>query len=266
VFLHSYEIHHPYTPDPAYVAQLGVDYAGSLPDHIPVELLERINAGEQPIGREDLEHIIHAYDAELRSADEAIGELVAWLRASGRYDDTLIAVTSDHGEEFGEHGFVGWHAHTLYDELLRVPLVIKLPGSRLAGTVDPRQARGIDVAPTLLAALGVDAPAAFAGRDLAADAAELPAAVSQHDVAGEVPLWGVRTLRWKLKQVGAGSLHDLVADPLERENVIGAHPAEASALRGVGEALLGEREHRTGAPAPLATRTREQLRELGYVE
>jgi arylsulfatase A-like enzyme len=269
VFLHSYEIHHPYTPDPERVEELGVTYAGSLPAHIPVDLLMEINSGERPVSPEDIAHIAHAYDAELRSADAAIGRLVAWLKETGRYDDTLIVVTSDHGEEFGEHGRVGWHAHTLYDELLRVPLVIKLPGSRLAGTVDARQARGIDVAPTLLAALSIEAPEQFAGRDLAAGAAaggEAPAAVSQHDVPGTAPMWGIRTPGWKLKRMVSASLHDLAADPQELENVIEAHPAQADALRRAGEALLGEREHLPGAPAPVSERTREQLRALGYVE
>jgi arylsulfatase A-like enzyme len=269
VFLHSYEIHHPYTPDPEDMAALGGDYAGSLPDHIPVELLEQINDGARPVTREDVAHIARAYDAELRSADAAVGRLVAWLRETRRYDDTLIAVTSDHGEELGEHGRVGWHAHTLYDELLLVPLVIKFPGSRLAGAIDARQARGIDVAPTLLAALGVDAPAGFAGRDLARGAGEagegLPA-VSLHDLPGTQPVWGIRTPRWKLKEVGVGSLHDLRADPRELHDVIASHPDRADELRRAGLALLGEREHRRGRPAPVAERTREQLRALGYTE
>ena len=52
-------------------------------------------------------------------------------------------MTADHGEEFGEHGWVGWHAHTLYDELLLVPLILKFPGSRFAGVVENSQARGV---------------------------------------------------------------------------------------------------------------------------
>jgi arylsulfatase A-like enzyme len=269
VFLHTYEIHHPYTPDPERVAELGVSYAGSLPAHIPVDLLMEINSGERPVTDADIAHIAHAYDAELRSADAAVGRLVAWLKETDRYDDTLIVLTSDHGEEFGEHGRVGWHAHTLYDELLLVPLIVKFPGSRLAGTVDARQARGIDVAPTLLAALDLEAPEQFAGRDLAAGAAEggeAPPAVSQHDVRTPAPMWGIRTPGWKLKQMVSASLHDLVADPRELQNVIDAHPDRADELRRAGEALLGERGHRRGAPAPVSDRTREQLRALGYVE
>ena len=69
------------------------------------------------------------YGGEVRYVDESLGEFIAYLKESGLYDDSLIIFTSDHGEEFWEHGGVD-HGHTLYDELLRVPLIIKLPGGR----------------------------------------------------------------------------------------------------------------------------------------
>ena len=267
LFLHSYEIHHPYTPDPEYLRLFDADYAGDLPDHISVELLERINEESEPLSPEDLAHIVHAYDAELRSADEAIGQLVAYLQERSLYDDTLIIVTSDHGEEFGEHGWVGWHAHSLYDELLLVPLIVKFPGSRLAGAVSDGQARGIDVAPTALAALGIEAPASYAGRDLSADVDALSAAaISMHDIPGNVPLWTLRTPGWKLKRVGREVLFDLRADPGERRDVFRQHPEQALQLRRLGETLLGERTRPEDVPAELSERTQEQLRELGYIE
>jgi arylsulfatase A-like enzyme len=267
LFLHSYEIHHPYTPDEEYLELFDADYAGSLPDHISVELLESINADSQPLPAEDLSHIVHAYDAELRSADEAIGRLVAYLRERSLYDDTLIVVTSDHGEEFGEHGWVGWHAHSLYDELLLVPLILKFPGSRFAGVVDESQARGIDVAPTVLTALGVEVPASYAGRDLALRVNEpSAAAVSMHDVPGSRPLWALRTPAWKLKRVGREVLFDLAADPKERRDVAARHPERAAALRKLGEKLLQERRRPKDVTARLSADTQKQLRELGYIE
>ena len=267
VFLHSYEIHHPYTPGEEYLRLFETDYAGDLPDHISVELLERINADGQPLPPEDLSHIVHAYDAELRSADEAIGKLVAYLQEKSLYDDTLIVVTSDHGEEFGERGWVGWHAHSLYDELLLVPLIIKFPASRFAGVVDASQARGIDVAPTVLAALGIEAPESYAGRDLSEELGEpSPPAVSMHDVPGDVPLWSLRTGDWKLKRVDREMLFDLKADPGERRNAAARHPEKADALRRLGEKLLNERRRPKDVAATLSADTKKQLRELGYVE
>ena len=267
VFLHSYEIHHPYTPDAEHLRLFDTGYAGDLPDHISVELLERINADPQSLPPEDLSHIVHAYDAELRSADDAVGRLVAYLQKHSLYDDTLIVVTSDHGEEFGEHGWVGWHAHSLYDELLLVPLIIKFPRSRLAGVVEESQARGIDVAPTALAALGIETPESWAGRDLGQElGAPTPGAVSMHDVPGNAPLWTLRTEDWKLKRVGGEALYNLEADPEERRNVAARHPEKATALRSLGEKLLNERRSPKDVAATLSAGTQEQLRELGYLE
>jgi arylsulfatase A-like enzyme len=267
LFLHSYEIHHPYTPDPEHLKLFDAGYTGELPDHISVAQLERINDDPSALSPEDLAHIVHTYDAELRSVDLAIGQLVAYLREQSLYDDTLIVLTSDHGEEFGEHGWVGWHAHTLYDELLLVPLIFKFPGSRMAGVVDETQARIIDVAPTVLKALGIDAPANFAGRDLV-DKPGTPnfAAVSMHDAPGDVPLWTVRTNDWKLKRVGREALFDLKADAQELRNVAAQYPEHAARLRSQGEQLFGEQSRPKDIAAKLPANTVDQLRELGYIE
>ena len=101
------------------LAILDGDYDGPLPDEISKELLSSINRGEVVIDERDLDHIKAAYDAEIRSVDQAFGGLLNGLDALGLADNTLLIFTSDHGEEFGEHGVVGWHSHTLYDELLR---------------------------------------------------------------------------------------------------------------------------------------------------
>ena len=92
--------------------------------------------------------------------------MIAHLKENGDYDDTVSIFTSDHGEEFGERSSVGWHSHTLYEELLRVPLLIKLAGSEKGGSEVGDLARGIDIAPTALAALDIPAPATYEGRDL----------------------------------------------------------------------------------------------------
>ena len=89
--------------------------------------------------------IVDTYDAEIRSMDRGLAMLVDGLRERGLYDDALILFTSDHGEEFHEHGWVGWHSHTLYDELLRVPLVVKLPGNRAAARRIAHQVRLTDL-------------------------------------------------------------------------------------------------------------------------
>ena len=137
-----------------------------LPDEISKELLNSINRGETGIDERDLDHIKAAYDAEIRSVDEAFGELLRGLEALGLAGNTLVVFTSDHGEEFGEHGVVGWHSHTLYDELLSVPLLIRFPDGLAAGQTVEAQVRLLDLAPTITSAAGIEAPSTFEGVDL----------------------------------------------------------------------------------------------------
>jgi arylsulfatase A-like enzyme len=269
LFLHSYEIHHPYTPDPEFLALFETDYDGEVPEQVPVELLVEVNEGRRTLDAADVAQVVRSYDAELRSADAAFGRLVDHLKQRGLYDRTMIVLTSDHGEEFGEHGQVGWHAHTLYEELLRVPLVLKFPGSLHAGLVYETPARGIDVAPTALAALGVEVPPSFSGRVLrpGAPPAEAPPALSMHDTPLPLPLWALRVGSWKLRHVPAGeALYDLAADPAEAANLAAVHPSRAASLRRTGLSLLAGRPPPEAVAAPLDAETEARLRELGYIE
>src|SRR5690606_16414384 len=90
---------------------------------------------------------------------------VAELQRRGMYDDMTIIVTSDHGEEFGDHGGF-WHGDTLYDEQLRVPLFVKLPGNTRGGTVLRHWVQSIDIMPTLLRQQGLEVPEGVQGGDL----------------------------------------------------------------------------------------------------
>ena len=90
---------------------------------------------------------------------------MAALKELRLYDDTVLLVTSDHGEEFGEHGSTR-HGKTLYQELLHIPGILKLPGSSHAGERVEAVSSNIDVAPTLLELVGAEIPRAFQGRSL----------------------------------------------------------------------------------------------------
>lgn len=105
------------------------------------------------------------YDGEITYWDAQFGRLVEDLRRRGVYDDTLIVVTSDHGEEFHDHGGF-WHGTTLYDEQVHVPLFVKLPGGRQGGTVVRHWVQSVDVMPTLLRELDVEVPDGVQGGDL----------------------------------------------------------------------------------------------------
>jgi arylsulfatase A-like enzyme len=267
LFLHTYEIHHPYTPDPERLDPMDAGYFGSLPDQISVELLTRINAGELEIDDADRAHIVAAYDAELASVDAAFGRLVELLRTEGLYEESIVVVTSDHGEEFGEHGFVGWHSHSLYDELLRVPLLIKLPGSRSAGLSIAAQVRGIDLAPTILEELTLPIPDSFEGESLVSAIARKgnPAdhAVSQKDVAVPEDEASIRTLEWKWTQ---GRLFHLASDPLETVDVSEANRATSEALSRALDGILKARSTPPDHHVEPDEELLEKLRSLGYIK
>lgn len=113
----------------------------------------------------EAEHLRALYDGEITYWDEHFGRLIAELRRRGLYEDTMIIVTSDHGEEFAEHGGF-WHGTTLYDEQIHVPLYVKLPGNERAGTHVNHWVQSIDLMPTILRRAGIDVPEGVQGGSL----------------------------------------------------------------------------------------------------
>jgi arylsulfatase A-like enzyme len=129
-------------------------------------------AAHQQPGPEEAPLLTKLYDGEIRYWDEVFGELVAELKKRKLDDDTTIVVTADHGEEFMEHGGF-WHGTTLYDEQVRVPLFLKLPGREGAGSVRSNWVQSIDLMPSLLTRAGLAVPAGVQGKDLMQDTERL---------------------------------------------------------------------------------------------
>ena len=181
------------------------------------------------------------YDNELAYNDRELGRLVEVLKREGLYDRTLIAVTADHGEEFGEHGTFR-HGRTLYDSLLHVPLIVKLPGSRHQGRRVDALASNVDIAPTLLAAAGLAVPAAFRGTALppVGPGGTERRYVFAEQLSPKEVLYAARDARFKaihqLIPRTEALLFDVRADPQERRNLLPQAPAEA---RAVMQELLG---------------------------
>jgi len=270
LFLHSYEVHHPYTPKADYLALFDDGYSGSLPGEISLELLGQINNEEIDFDEADLGHVLAAYDAEIRSADVGVSHLIRYLKDKGLYDDTLVVFTSDHGEEFGEHGLVGVHSHTLFDELLRVPLVVKFTSSKHAGMRAGFQVRGIDIPPTIVSAAGLQVPSEFSGTDLgkllADDRLEELSAISRLDFPPWYPgTTSVRTRRWKLIE---GELRDLLRDPGE-EWYASPTTGGIEAAELLDQALHQALEEREPFPPEVVAppdSTLDELRALGYIQ
>ena len=224
---------------------------------------------------------IERYDTAIRYTTDQLGRFFAQLDSRGLFDDALIVVTADHGDEFFEHGGFS-HGYSLYEEVVHVPLIVKLPGQREARRV-ASLATLMDVLPTLAEAVGVAPPEDLDGRSLLAalrgEASEAPEAepalTFRVDFAPRLIGGGIAVGHHKLIAIeenyeGASQvlrLYDLAADPRERDDLAGREPELARRLL----SRLAEENHAQLATAPpraeLATDLdRERLRALGYVE
>ena len=170
------------------------------------------------------------YDQEVHHWDTHLGRLIAHLKRRGLYDATLLIVTSDHGEEFQEHGG-WWHGTTLYEEQLHVPLLIKLPRQAQGGARRADLARLIDLPSTIAAAARVPPDPAWQGRDLFGDAPAPDAVLAETDHQGNA-VRAARAAAWKLIEANPNNprglqpleLYDLDRDPDERHNLAPERP------------------------------------------
>ncbi len=157
LYLHTMDPHWPYTPPSPFDRR-----------YPPAPVPGRGAAGPYDYKEpRDLDRIVAQYDGEVAYGDEQFGRFVRELQERGLYDRALIVFLSDHGEEFLEHG--DWmHGHTLFEELIRVPLVVKFPGNRHAGRSVARQVLLVDILPTILRSQGLPVPSAttIVGRPL----------------------------------------------------------------------------------------------------
>jgi len=218
---------------------------------------------------------LHArYGREVAFTDLHVGMILDSLRAEGRYDETLIVFTADHGEALGEHGYLG-HVQTLYETMMRVPLIIKpRRGSGFAaGERRMDQAALVDVLPTILARLGLPPLPGARGRDLLADgAAAAPTAIfmETHKPEAARDLYGLRTDGYKIihePDTGAWEFYDLAADPGERENLADRGGPGFEEHRDLLLGMLAQLDQgagRVATEAEVDERTAEMLRSLGY--
>ncbi len=284
LFLHTFEVHYPYTPPARYAALFGAAerIAGLPPDYAP-----------------------ELYDREIRYVDDQLDALLRKLQKAGLLDDTVLIVTSDHGEEFLEHGYIG-HGGNLHPEVLRVPLLIRGPGipggRRIAAPVGHT-----DLMPTILALLGIESPAVTMGRNLAAVLRGASAEIADAPLYSEAwyqtaMLAGGATRRLEQPSIavrhgsrklirsnlpGGGGFayqaYDLNADPHERSDLYPTAPDSVADLRELLAAyeLLMDGVRRRAEAARIRfsegaadespevdadPAVREKLRALGYVE
>lgn len=268
-FVHLWDVHYDYIPPAPYDRLFDPDYTGPLDgtrilhDGFPLTAPPR-----------DVVHLLARYDGELRYTDDVLGRMLATLARAGALADTLVVVTADHGDEFLEHGGKG-HQRTLYEEVLRVPLVLWAPGVVPRGRTVAAPVALEDVAPTILDLVGLDVPASVDGRSLRplwegrGDArpvvAELYAPRAPRLLLVAVR-HGDRKVVWDTRKRSAVGF-DLAADPHEQR------PAAANATllalardraRAATRTLAARRDEpgSRAAPPPAVV---DRLRALGYV-
>ena len=268
LFVHYYDVHSDYRSRPEYERQFVGPYAGIVDGTTPQ--LAAGQLGRITFDEADRRHLIDLYDAGIRQMDDEIGRL---LTVVGAGDETLLIVTSDHGEEFLEHGGL-MHGKTQFEEVLRVPLIMRgagVPaGLRVATTVSL-----IDLMPTILTAVGLAVPAGLDGSDLSPTWREGGAELGERYFFGEADhhkneaiMRAVRHQKDKLHRnrlTGVETLFDLETDAAELVDVAASRPKIVAALRAQFD-RLPPLPRLSGAAVRLNQEQEEKLRSLGYVE
>lgn len=214
------------------------------------------------------------YDGEIAGVDRQIGRIVEALRERGVLDDTLLIVTSDHGESLGEHG-EKTHAIFVYDATVRVPLIIRYPRLFSGSTYDA-PVRSVDIAPTVLSMLRLPAGNATDGRNLLESfrGRQAPPELPQYSESllsevgfGMAPLFAIRDRGYKYIRAPRPELYDLRTDPHELTNIILREPRIARRLDAeLSRMIESSKRHAVkAAGSPMTRETEESLQALGYL-
>jgi arylsulfatase A-like enzyme len=251
LFVHYFDPHVPYEPPSPYDEMFDPGYRGRVGPGFDRDTYARargyLSCSGDPSAQADWDRLRALYDGEIAFTDKAIGLLLQGLRARGLKENTLVVFLSDHGEEFFDHGDFE-HGHTLYDELLKVPMVISHPGIVPENVRVTAQVRLLDVLPTVLDLLGIGSYSHFQGVSLkelmwgeddftGRDRALLPPrfAYSEGILYGSEKK-SVTCHPWRLildTATGERMLDNLKYDPDEQSNLVATQPAKADALEEV---------------------------------
>ncbi|MDF1565089.1 MAG: sulfatase [Deltaproteobacteria bacterium] len=215
------------------------------------------------------------YQGEVTYWDAAFGDLMKGLEERGLLETTVVAMTADHGEEFADHGGF-WHGRTLFEEQVRVPLLVRLAGGEQGGTTRRDPAAQIDVTPTLLALAGVALPPEMDGVPLLAETPPEPRPVLMEEDHDGAVLTGLYWDGLKLVKANEGNpnglpalaVYDLAADPGEARPLAADDPRVAE-LQSVLEGHLAGRpppKKKSGEAVEVDAALEEDLRALGYVQ
>jgi arylsulfatase A-like enzyme len=286
LFLHTYEPHSPYVRD-TYAKPAD---AGRLPGRITFTEVEAIQSGRLVLTETERRYVRDLYDGDVHHADEVFGGFLDTLREEGILDRAVLVVLSDHGEDLWDHDSIRspGHGHSLYEELLHVPLIVRAPGRIVSGRRLRTPVSLLDVAPTLLDLAGLPPDPKHTGRTLGGslrrgvEPAPVPILAESVEYGPDrfshregnlkailTPTPHVQHHDLKL-QVQPLEVFDLAADPGEHDN-LAAHPTDETSrlvreLRArAAQRLFGARGGPEAHP-DLPEEIKRQLRSLGYIQ
>ncbi len=250
LFLNYYDPHGPYRDPEGY----GIRFLSPQDRHST----RRIKLTTSAIGA--------LYDGEIRYTDDHVGRLVESLRRRGLYDDAWIIITSDHGELLNEHEQIG-HGRTLYQQEIRIPLIVKFPADAARSGGDDAPIQLTEVFVMVLEGLGLALPSAVRGRDgLQPLFAEVYPQQKGSTGDWRVLFDGDLKLHWNSR--GQHRLFDLAKDPGEESNLAPDDPQRLQAMQSALERFLAHLPPPAprGPPQALDPETQEALRNLGYLD
>lgn len=273
LFINYMDAHWPYRPPPPFDSRFPGRRDGLFSLNGYGEIAEEVMKLRRTITPEGRAHLSSLYDGAIAYLDSRLGALVARLKQLGVYDDSLIIMTSDHGETFGERNLMG-HGVSVYQDQIYVPFIIKYPAGHQPGVFE-RPVSHVDLLPTILDASGFQVPAGGPGRSLLADSEPDRLLISESFPRGVLVDLSPRFRRveralvaGRLKLItsttGKRELYDLGIDADERRDLSHDRRAAATLLATSLTAWVDSAARQPRSPAKIDKQTLERLRSLGY--
>jgi choline-sulfatase len=288
LYMHTIDPHVPYKPPKSFLDMYDpAPYAGPVDFSKTNELLEKIKIGSLKLNDRDKVRLEALYDGEISYHDVHFAATLRALKERDLQDETAIVVTADHGEEFWDHGSVG-HGHSVYDELLRVPMIVRIPGLTEGKQRLPDSVSLVDVMPTLLDAVGQEKPEHLVGESFLRELQGSGSSAPRATVSGFMQSWrtlGTGSLKLIQRAPENMWLYDVAQDPGETKDVAKERPIALRYARAMLGITLAESKNGKSYGAPTTTpvggvkkqrehkeektdidpETEAQLRALGYV-
>ena len=275
LFINYMDAHTPYLPPhPFDTLYPGKDEAFSWDDYPTFK--KGVMALKRKITQKEHRHLVSQYDGGIASLDFHLGKLIARLKELGLYENSLIIITSDHGEVFGERDLIE-HGVSVYQDQVHIPLVIKYPNIRQKAVAD-EVVSSVDLFSTIVDILGYDIPKDVQGHSLLkGEPGKSKIVISESFPYGHMLNWHPRFNRveraifsWPYKFIsstaGKRELYDLSKDPDEEENLYKKDDGVSKELELKLDQWLKVVKEETGSPAKLDKGALDRLKALGYVQ